>query len=103
MASKSLQRTERLTLEQWERLPWLLPRATVLEWTGLDRRELSAEVQAKRIRTFCPAAKGKRKYFKADVAALAGIPVLQRHRPDASTSVPIGSRAIDSGVAACSH
>lgn len=103
MDSERLQRAERLTQERWERLPFLLPRATVLEWTGLDRRELATEVKAGRIRVFKPGGLlGKGKYFKSDVATLAGIPALHRIGPDASRSVPIGPEPIDTRANLCS-
>lgn len=71
MDSETLQRPERLTVERWERLPWLLPRAVVIEWTGLDRRELDALVGDGRLGVF--KTRTKRKYFKAQIATLVRI------------------------------
>lgn len=97
-----LMRADRLTAERWDRLPFLLPRATVLEWTGLDRRELSDEVRAGRLRVFKPKGSGKSKYFKSEIAQLACIPSARRIGPDPSPSVPIGARPLDSRAKMCS-
>ena len=100
MASKSLQRSDRLTLERWERLPFLLPRSIVMEWTGLNWRELEEEIRSGRLRVF--KAKRKRKFFKSEVARLAGIPSTHRQiHPDSAPSHPIVTRALDRGGATC--
>jgi hypothetical protein len=71
--TETIQRTDPLTMDQWHRLPWLLPRAVVLEWTGLTDRELGREVKAGRITQFRgPSKKGK--YFKTEIARLIRLP-----------------------------
>jgi len=102
MASERIQRAERLTLERWERLPFLLPRAIVIEWTGLSWRELQEEIRTGRLRVF--TAKRKRKFFKTEVARLAGIPcALRQIHADSAQSRLIVTPPMDSGGLACSH
>lgn len=90
----NIERVERLTLELWDRLPWLLPRATVLEWTGLSPRELEEEVRAGRLRVW--RSRRKRKWYKTEVAILAGI-VATPHRISANRGLltPIESKPLD--------
>lgn len=73
MASEALQRRGTLTLEGWQRLPYLLPRAVVLEWTGLSGRELSDQVRSGRLRVF--RGRRKAKYYRDEVGRLLGFPV----------------------------
>lgn len=101
MGSKSLQRSDPLTLERWERLPFLIPRAVVVEWTGLNWREIEEEVKAGRLRVF--GAKRKKKFFRSDVGRLAGIPgALRQIHPDSPRFTPIGTRPLDTGGSTCS-
>jgi hypothetical protein len=66
-----LKRAETLTTDDWSRLPWLLPKAVVVEWTGLSRRAIDQLIQEGRLRVL--VARRKRRFYKADVAVLIGI------------------------------
>lgn len=102
MDSESLQRADRLTLERWEKLPWLLPKAVVLEWTGLHKDELEDLVREGKLSVF--KARRKRKFFKGEVASLACIAILQqRIGPDQAGSALIVRRPIDIARRECSH
>lgn len=68
-----LRRPDPLTVETWRRLPWLLPRAVVMEWTGLSREELEEEVAAGRLSVFRARRKGK--YFKEQIGRLIRMPI----------------------------
>jgi|GEM_PF-1273004 len=57
--------------KEFNKLPALLTRAQVLEWTGLDPRELAQSVTAKEIEVFSPNGRYK-KYRKTSIARICG-------------------------------
>lgn len=69
-------RSEPLTLERWRTLPWLLPRATVMEWTGMSRKELDSAVASGLLSKHRGRRKGK--FYKVEVAALIRLPTADR-------------------------
>lgn len=69
--TQRLQRVQNLTVDEWVRLPWLLPRAVVVEWTGLSARDLEDLIRGGRLRIH--VTKRKRKFLKSDVGILIGI------------------------------
>lgn len=71
MNTEQLKRSETLTTEDWHRLPWLLPKAVVVEWTGLSRRGIDRLIQEGRLRVM--VAQRKRRFYKVDLAILIGI------------------------------
>ena len=66
--TERLMRTREITLEQWRRLPWLLPRGVVMEVTGLNWRELRLAVACGELRQFKQSRHAKAKYYKVDLA-----------------------------------
>ncbi len=77
MASKSaverLLRNREITRSTLQHLPLLVPLGVVSEITGLSCRDIAEEVRAGRLRTYRCRAGGLRKYFRADVLAIAGL------------------------------
>ena len=84
MNTETLKRAEALTAEDWHRLPWLLPKAVVVEWTGLSRRGIDQLIQEGRLRVM--VAKRKRRFYKVDLAVLIGIA-----EPDSAQMGPTGN------------
>lgn len=72
-----LARTEALTPAEWQRLPWLLPVGEVIRWTGLSRDDLDALVRLGRLSIL--RTRRKRKFYKAEVAALIRVPGQSQH------------------------
>lgn len=69
-----------MTQETFDRLPALVPRSVFLAWSGLDRRDLAAEVQAKRMKVYKRLARHGHKsatnlYYKHYLAKLCGFHV----------------------------
>jgi hypothetical protein len=62
-----LQRTEPLTRERFERLPFLIPLAVAIEWTGLNKHDISLLV-ARGLLTRRGSPKGK--YFRDEIARI---------------------------------
>lgn len=62
----------KLTQEEFERLPGLVPRAVFLAWTGLSAPELYDEVKVGRIKVYQPGEGKYRKYYKVEIARIAG-------------------------------
>jgi hypothetical protein len=93
--TEQLQRPDPLTPDRWRRLPWLLPRAVVREWTGLSDREVEAQIRAGRLTTYKAGAM-KRKFFKVEVAALIRIPAATTQTDaDACAFVPMASVGVE--------
>lgn len=74
-----------ITVEQWRKLPWLLPRSVVLEITGLNWRELQRAVETGQLRQFKQSPTAKAKYYKSDLAGYLRIDV----GPSPPQSAPI--------------
>ncbi len=66
---------ERLTTDAWEQLPWLISMATVVQWTGLQRRDIYRLVREQRLQVFRTARKGK--FYKHQIAELIRLPTRQ--------------------------
>lgn len=77
MGSKSaierLLRTRAITRATLQHLPLLVPLGVVSEITGLSFRDIAHEVRAGRLRIYRCREGGLRKYFRADVLAIAGL------------------------------
>ncbi len=54
-------------------LPLLVPLGVVSEVTGLSFREIAEEVRSGRLRAYRCREGGQKKYFRADMLALAGL------------------------------
>lgn len=86
------------TRQEWDKLPLLLTRAVVMEWTGLSKRDLDDEVRKGRIRIY--RGLKKRKFLKVDVAAIVGMSCgqIDPHWPQSGT---MGTHSLDTASPTC--
>ena len=62
------------TLENFRRLPLLIPLGVVCHWTGYNPKTIARLVEQGRMRAVRPHG-GKRRFYKKDLARLCGLEV----------------------------
>lgn len=62
-----------LSLEPFQRAPWLLPEKAFLQYTGYSRKTLREIVEAGGLRRIRPAGLAGARYYKSELARLLGL------------------------------
>lgn len=58
------------TQANFNKLPALVARQVFLDWSGLSSKELTKEVEEKRVTAYQPKGHKRAKYYKHELAAL---------------------------------
>lgn len=66
-------RQREITRHTLQHLPLLIPLGVVLEITGLSYKDVAQEVRSGRLRAWQGRPGGNKRYFRADVLAIAGL------------------------------
>jgi len=70
--ARELQRNLEITVARFNRLPFLIPRGVVEEWTGLTSEDISLLVKSGRLRVWRTHGKAKAKFYRSEVEAILG-------------------------------
>lgn len=70
---RQLQRTLEITIERFNRLPFLVPRGVVEEWTGLTSEDISRLVEDGRLRVWRSHPAAKAKFYRREIEVILGL------------------------------
>lgn len=71
--TRELRRAVEITRDRFARMPFLIPRGVVEEWTGLTSEDISLLVKSGRLRVWRTHGKSKAKFYRSEIEAILGL------------------------------